>query len=193
MKKVILIFIYILMLSTLVSCNLGFDDEPAPQGKQFRTCFFVDIFYDGDFNEEDVISFFEYELPYNKNTSNIEVRNRDVKSFNMVPYDSTCDFGPHIMLDLVATSVPNMETFFDFLENLVSKINMDPISRATVLKSSPVNSKYLSAIIVIAQSHIALHYNYETGKIFADIFSCASFDYSAIDEEFSPLGKVCFK
>ena len=108
----------------------------------------------------------------------------------MVPYDSTCDFGPHIMLDLVATSVPNMETFFDFLENLVSKINMDPISRATVLKSSPVNPKYLSAIIVIAQSHIALHYNYETGKIFADIFSCAPFDYSAIDEEFSPLGKV---
>ena len=89
-----------------------------------------------------------------------------------------------ILLDLEATSIPNMETFFDFLENLVSKINMDPICRTTVLKSSPVNPKYLSAIIVIAQSHISLHYNYETKKIYADIFSCAPFDYSSLDEEY---------
>jgi S-adenosylmethionine/arginine decarboxylase-like enzyme len=67
---------------------------------------------------------------------------------------------------------------------------MDPISRATVLKSSPINPKYLSAIIVIAQSHIALHYNYETHRIYADIFSCAPFDYSKIGEEFCPLGKI---
>ena len=88
-----------------------------------------------------------------------------------------------------------MQTFkqhfvFDFLENLVTRINMDPIARATVLKSSPVNPKYLSAIIVIAQSHIALHYNYETQKIYADIFSCAPFNYSEMDVEFSSLGKV---
>ena len=58
----------------------------------------------------------------------------------------------HLLLDLNAIKTPNMETFFDFLENLVSRINMDPISRATVLKSSPINPTYLSAIIVIAQS-----------------------------------------
>ena len=39
-----------------------------------RTCYFVDIFYDGEFSEEDVIEFFSNELPYNKNTSNVEVR-----------------------------------------------------------------------------------------------------------------------
>lgn len=155
-----------------------------------RTCYFVDIFYDGEFDEQEVIDFFNYELPYNQKTSNIEVRNRDINSFNMVPYNKDCDFGPHIMLDLEATIDPNMEIFFDFLENLVSKINMDPISRATVLKSSPINPLYLSAIIVIAQSHIALHYNYETHKIYADIFSCAPFDYSKIGEEFKPLGNI---
>jgi S-adenosylmethionine/arginine decarboxylase-like enzyme len=129
-------------------------------------------------------------LPYNKNTSNIEIRDRDIASFNMVPYNKDGDFGPHILLDLEATSLPNMETFFDFLENLVSKINMDPICRTTVLKSSPVNPKYLSAIIVIAQSHISLHYNYETEKIYADIFSCAPFDYSSLDQEFKDLGTI---
>ena len=155
-----------------------------------RNCYFVDIFCEKDFNENVVIDFFNDELPFNKVTSNFEVRNRDINSFDMVPYDTECDFGPHILLDLKATSKPNMETFFDFLENLVSKINMDPICRTTVLKSSPVNPKYLSAIILIAQSHISLHYNYETEKIYADIFSCAPFDYSKIGEDFSPVGKV---
>ncbi len=155
-----------------------------------RTCYFVDIFFDGDFDKEDVIDFFATELPYNQKTSNIEVRNRDVNTFKTVPYDSNGDFGPHVLLDLEATSQPNMEVFFDFLENLVTRINMDPISRATVLKSSPINPKYLSAIIVIAQSHIALHYNYETKKIYADIFSCAPFNYDEMGAEFSCLGKV---
>lgn len=155
-----------------------------------RNCYFVDIFCEKDFNENVVIDFFNDELPFNKVTSNFEVRNRDINSFDMVPYDTECDFGPHILLDLKATSKPNMETFFDFLENLVSKINMDPICRTTVLKSSPVNPKYLSAIIVIAQSHISLHYNYETEKIYADIFSCAPFDYSSLDQEFKDLGAI---
>jgi len=155
-----------------------------------RACYFVDIFYDGEFDENDIYNFFSDELPYNKTTSNFEVRNRDINTFEMVPYDSGCDFGPHVLLDLESTSKPSMETFFDFLEQLVTRINMDPISRATVLKSSPINPLYLSAIIVIAQSHIALHYNYKTNKIYADIFSCAPFNYSEMDEEFSSLGKV---
>ena len=155
-----------------------------------RACYFVDIFYDGNFDEKDVYDFFTDELPYNKITSNFEVRNRDIDTFDVVPYDDNCDFGPHILLVLKATSRPNMETLFDFLEGLVARINMDPISRATVLKSSPINPKYLSAIIVIAQSHIALHYNYETQKIYVDIFSCAPFNYSEITEEFKSLGQV---
>ena len=36
-----------------------------------RTCYFVDIFYDGEFDEEEVYKFFSYELPYNKHTSSI--------------------------------------------------------------------------------------------------------------------------
>ena len=96
-----------------------------------RTCYFVDIFYDGEFDEEEVYKFFSYELPYNKHTSNYEVRNRDINTFDMVPYNCENDFGPHILLDLNAIKTPNMETFFDFLERLVSRINMDPISHAT--------------------------------------------------------------
>ena len=53
-----------------------------------RTCYFVDIFYDGEFDEQEVIDFFNYELPYNQNTSNIEVRNRDI-------LNGCTNIGPH--------------------------------------------------------------------------------------------------
>ena len=155
-----------------------------------RECYFVDIFYAHDFDENEAYHFFLDELIFNPSISNFAVRNRDINTFNMVQYQANQDFGPHILIDMMAKKEPTMEMFFDFLENLVTKINMDPITRATVLKSTPNHPKYLSAIIIIAQSHIALHYDYRTKKIYADIFSCAPFDYTSIGDEFIDLGTI---
>ncbi len=155
-----------------------------------RECYFVDIFYAYDFDENEAYHFFLDELIFNPSISNFAVRNRDINTFNMVQYQANQDFGPHILIDMMAKKEPTMEMFFDFLENLVTKINMDPITRATVLKSTPNHPKYLSAIIIIAQSHIALHYDYQTKKIYADIFSCAPFDYTSIGDEFIDLGTI---
>ena len=155
-----------------------------------RECYFVDIFYAQDFDENKAYQFFLDELIFNPTISNFEVRNRDVNTFHMVEYQASQDFGPHILIDMRAKKEPSMETFFDFLENLVTKINMDPITRAAVLKSTPTAAKYLSAMIIIAQSHIALHYDYQTHKIYADIFSCAPFDYTSIGDEFEDLGTI---
>nr|HPN60899.1 S-adenosylmethionine decarboxylase [Bacilli bacterium] len=52
------------------------------------------------------------------------------------------------------------------------------------------NTHYLSGIILIAQSHISLHYDYENKVIYFDIFSCASFDFSMVTNVLSDLGKV---
>ena len=155
-----------------------------------RECYFIDIFYEKDFDENKAYQFFLDELPFHPNLSYFAVRNRDINTFDMVEYDTKKDFGPHILIDMIAKKEPTMEYFFDFLETLVTKINMDPITRAAVLKSTPLNPRYLSAIIIIAQSHIALHYKYETKKIYVDIFSCAPFDYTSIADEFKELGDV---
>lgn len=155
-----------------------------------RACYFVDVFSWQDFDVNALKNFFMEEFPFNDQTSFMAVRDRQIPCFNMVPYDSKKDFGPHILLELEAYKEPKMEDFFDFLERLVEKINMDPITRACVLKSTMNHPKYLSAIIIIAQSHIALHYNYKKHTIYADIFSCAPFDYSSIGNEFEILGKV---
>lgn len=155
-----------------------------------RECYFVDIFQDSDFDENVAKEFLKKELPFNEEISFQQTKNREERRFELLPYDSTCDFGPHLMTEIQSYDKPSMEKFFDFLENLVSQINMDPITRPYVLKSTPKKTKYLSAIIVIAQSHIALHYNYKTNSIYADIFSCAPFDYTNVDTLYAPLGKV---
>ena len=84
----------------------------------------------------------------------------------------------------------DMEFMFDWLEKTAYDINMDPITRPCILKSSIRNPKYLSGIIIIAQSHISLHYEYSTNTLYMDIFSCMPFDYSVVSEVLNELGLV---
>lgn len=155
-----------------------------------RECYFVDIYAEEDFDEKLAYDFFNKELPFDEEKSFSHLADRMIKSFDMLPYDASCDFGPHLMTEIEAYHEPTMEAMFDFLEKIVTEINMDPITRPYVLKSSIKKPKFLSAIIIIAQSHIALHYNYKTKTIMADIFSCAPFDFSHADLIYAPLGKV---
>lgn len=155
-----------------------------------RECYFVDIFSEKDFDEKAAYEFFLKELPFVEAKSFVNTKDRSAVREELLPYEPTIDFGPHLMNQIKANKEPTMETLFDFLENIVYNINMDPITRPCVLKSKIKNPRYLSAIIIIAQSHIALHYNYKTHMIFADIFSCAPFDYTNIKDIYAPLGEV---
>lgn len=155
-----------------------------------RECYFVDCFSTDDFNELAIENFFSRNLVYNKELSTIHTTNRRQNDYEVLPYDPQCDFGPHLMTEIKASEEINMNNMFDFLEAMVDEINMDPISRAYVVKSSYLDPKYLSGIIVIAQSHISLHYEYATGIIYADIFSCTPFDYSVVEGYLSKLGTI---
>ncbi len=155
-----------------------------------RECYFVDILCNTDTSIEKITDFFKKELPFKEDLSFINLENRSVVKNEILEYDPASDFGPHLMSKLQATTIPTMESFFEFLETMVEEIHMDPISRAYLIKSPTTNSKYLSGLIVIAQSHIALHYNYETNEILADIFSCAPFDYRDVNKYFKKLGTI---
>ena len=153
-----------------------------------RECYFVDLFVPTNFDDKRALELIHELLPYKYDVSLSEVIDRDVKELESYEYDPNTDFGPHIMNEIKVRARPTMETFYDFLENFVTKINMDPITRATVQKSTVIKPKYLSAIIIIAQSHVALHYNYRTKTIMADVFSCAPFDFSLMKEFYEELG-----
>ncbi len=156
----------------------------------FRECYFADIFYAGDFDTERVISLLQNRMAFDTTISKVSIKDRSIESYEKLEYDSTKDFGPHVLVKIQAKREIHMEEVFDFLEHLVPNINMTPITRACVLKSRLINSKYLSGIILIAQSHISFHYNYKTKEIFFDIFSCAAFDYSQLSTIFYDFGEV---
>lgn len=155
-----------------------------------RECYFVDVFSTRDFNEQEVYNFFLNALPFSEKKSKFDVRNRLVKTFEVGEYDSVVDFGPHVMAEIECENPASMEGMFDFLEKMALDIDMDPITRPYIIKSSMEDPNYLSGIIVIAQSHISLHYDYKQNKIYADIFSCAPFDFTLVPEYFAKFGKV---
>jgi S-adenosylmethionine/arginine decarboxylase-like enzyme len=49
---------------------------------------------------------------------------------------------------------------------------MTPITRPYVIYDRPIDPEYISGILVVAQSHIAVHYDIKAKKTLIDIFSC---------------------
>jgi len=156
----------------------------------YRECYFIDLYSPVDFDDKILEKLLSKRLGYEEKLSIINVKDRNIESYKKLKYDPQKDFGPHILMKVVADKEVTYERIADFLENLVPNINMTPITRATVLKSSLKNPKYLSGIILIAQSHISFHYNYKTKEIFFDIFSCCYFDFSCLEGILGQFGEI---
>jgi S-adenosylmethionine decarboxylase len=155
-----------------------------------RKCYFLDLYSPKEVDEKVLEDYlFEY-LHYRKELSIITSRDRLIDVNDKVVYNEKEDFGPHVILKIRANKKVGLELIYDFLENLVLKVGMTPIIRAQVVKSKIVNPRYESGIIIIAESHISVHNDIETGLIYSDIFSCMPFDYSGLKEIFRELGEV---
>ena len=155
-----------------------------------RECYFIDCYSVDEFDEKALYNYFKEELPFIEKKSKHNTTQRLSGCFNTLKYRPTVDFGPHLMAEIASNKELTMDSLFDFLEKTAYEINMDPITRASVMKSTIKNPRYLSGIIVIAQSHIALHYDYQTKKIFFDIFSCMPFDYTVVNSVVASFGDV---
>lgn len=143
-----------------------------------RGCLFLDLLYDGYFDEDKLVAIlrrvFDLKPQY-------ERRLRTERRY----YDSTIDpqriytggkqksdFGPHIIAKIDCADV-TFEQIFDMLDEMPRKINMLPICRPYVLKSTQSRPAYLSGVVLIAQSHIAFHYSIEERVLYCDLFSCS--------------------
>ncbi len=147
-----------------------------------RECYFVDMVYDGEYDENVAYKLFKRLLPFEDERSIINTKERKINEEYILPISSEEDFGPHILAKIDANVVPTMETIFDFLESTIDKIGMTPIIRPYVIKDLMVNPTYLSGIVMIAESHISFHYNYNEKVIYFDLFSCKMFDHSKIKD-----------
>ena len=155
-----------------------------------RECYFIDLFCVKDFDSEAFVDILEGLLPFNRSISTISSSDRRKFSEIELPFDPNNNFGPHYLAEIKFNDELSMDKCYDFLEEFVYKIDMDPITRPYIIKDKVSNANYLSGIIVIAQSHISIHYDYNKKHAYFDIFSCAAFDYSKVETLIESLGNV---
>lgn len=143
-------------------------------------CYFLDLLYDGFVSGDLLEKLLKKEFPCDAFFIKRIDRN-EFKKNDMGMYD-VADFGPHYMISTVLNHVPTLDEFSDKLDRLPYEVDMHPISRPCVLKDRVDAPRFLSGIVLIAESHIAMHYNYETREVLMDIFSCKNIDSAKYNE-----------
>ncbi len=137
----------------------------------FRECYFVDVLCPGFISQTKFEAFMKGELPFaNANTNFVD---RRFAEGNNVAIDEHADFGPHYMIKTTMRNPLDMDAISYLLDQLPHRIDMLPIMRPIVVRDSLTDPHWLSGITVIAQSHIALHYDIDTQEVYLDIFSCS--------------------
>ena len=144
----------------------------------YRACYFVDIFTDEFFSSADAEGFFKERL-FAKNINSKIVDRRMIYDSREPKIDVKKDFGPHYMIEVTDADM-TFEGIYQWLDNIALKINMLPIIRPYVIYDKPVDPEYISGVLVVAQSHIAVHYNLKTKIALIDIFSCEFLDDNVI-------------
>ncbi len=146
----------------------------------YRSCYFVDIMSDNFFTQREAEQIFRDYFHANQVRSEI-VDRRCIYNSPSEEVDVDKDFGPHYMIE-----VKNIDMSFDWiykwLDNIAENINMLPITRPYVITDKKENPEFISGILVVAQSHIAVHYNIAERSALIDIFSCAFLDGQTIKD-----------
>ncbi len=151
----------------------------------FRECYFVDLVAPRAFDVHEANAFIQNALP----VRSVEVHTaRRPRPFDEVPVHPSEDFGPHLLLNIDGYSGPrDMDGLFRLFDNLPPRIDMTPIMRPYVLRSNDTNGPdgggWLSAMTMIAESHIAVHIEQASDRAYFDIFSCKFFDTDAVLSE----------
>ena len=140
----------------------------------YRACYFVDILTDEFFTMSMAENFFKERLFAKRLNSKI-IDRRMIYNSKEPKIDINKDFGPHYMIEVNNVEM-SFEWIYHWLDNIALKINMLPIIRPYVIYDNPQHPEYISGVLVVAQSHIAVHYNLETKSTLIDIFSCEFLD-----------------
>lgn len=142
----------------------------------YRECYFVDFLSPNKFDEEELTRAITRAFPtdlYNKYFIDRRRNSKDI--FNKV--DENNDFGPHVFLEINPVNGKlDMDYLFNIFDNMPKQIDMTPIMRPYIIKNGEGENMIYSALTMIAESHISMHYFPKENKGYFDIFSCRFFD-----------------
>ena len=144
----------------------------------YRGCYFADVFCDNFFTTQEAEKAFTGRL-FARKVKSVLVDRRFPDSFPNTAESDSDDFGPHylIRIDDIDLDMPGI---FVLLDNLPQKINMLPITRPYVMYDKTQNPSFVSGIVLVAQSHISIHYDMAARSAYMDIFSCKFLDDATI-------------
>jgi S-adenosylmethionine/arginine decarboxylase-like enzyme len=146
-----------------------------------RSCYFLDLFTPQSLDLNKLNRLFQKFFPFDKKYSLSLLNSRQTSSFAIQPFEPKEVFGPHVLGTFKLPSL-TMESLSLLLESLISDIGMTPITRAQVLTDNRTKPTYLTGFIMIAESHISVHYHLASKTAYFDIFSCKMFDYQATQQ-----------
>ena len=137
----------------------------------FRACYFADIMADDFFSIEkakaEMLNIFSAQT-----VKSYFLDRRVPEQIRETHPDPDVDFGPHYMIT-VRDADMTLDSISRWLDELAPKINMEAITRPYVINSTVNNPQYISGILIVAQSHVAVHYNIAERMAYIDIFSCS--------------------
>lgn len=147
----------------------------------FRECYFADLVAPHAYDTHELQRALQVALP----VRTVEVHTAErPHPFDEIPVHPSEDFGPHLLINIEGYTGPrDMDGLFNVFDNLPQRIDMTPIMRPYVLRSRRPDlgkagggGEVLSAMTMIAESHIALHVDLTDNRAYFDIFSCKFFD-----------------
>ncbi len=146
----------------------------------YRECYFVDFVSPKPFDKEELTTLITRAFPTDVFT-NYYIDRREHTQSMFKEVDEENDFGPHVFLEINPINKKiDMEYLFNILDHMPKQINMTPIMRPYVIKNGEGDNTTYSALTMIAESHISLHYFPKENKAYFDIFSCRFFDKSFV-------------
>lgn len=158
-------------------------------------CYFADLLVEEDsfINKKTLEKFLKNEFPCDTLIV-IPVYRDEFDKMDLGEYKSE-DFGPHYMLSATLEKGEpfTVDSMMRLLDTLPPRVGMHPINRPVVLYDTVDNPTYLSGIALIAESHIAIHYNLAEKKILMDVFSCKRIEpskYEIVKQEIFKDNKV---
>jgi S-adenosylmethionine/arginine decarboxylase-like enzyme len=149
----------------------------------FRECYFADLVYPERYDARQLRHLFDTSFPCQTAMTHTVQRTRDALHDGPVAPDR--DFGPHLFLDIEDYEGPTeMGDVFRLFDGMPQRIDMTPIMRPYVIEGHTTDGqRVVSALTMIAESHIALHIFPERRMAYFDIFSCKFFDRDMVTAE----------
>lgn len=118
----------------------------------------------------DIVYINDWEL--DRNCKNAFVSIDQINKFKRGIENTFLGFGPHYFVTAKCEKPLTMEQVYNILDHMPKKACMTPITRPFVVYDRIDNAKFISGIIVIAESHISIHYDLKLHKLYFDMFTC---------------------